>query len=402
MSSAVFSKKKRPLLRTYSRRRVEFDEKTSVRQSKRRRLDSHYESDSHGPSSPPSSPGRPSSIAIFSDPISEPTRTPPTSPVRDLSPSKDVSIRLDKTESANITHQFSPLHSAAGNRGPKAPRKIEKKRLKQMQIDLGGSMRQTCRQCGMEYAPSISEDAEWHKRFHSWSIGGVDIPQAVAKRLFGRKLWTETDQEDLKTAGYISCIDSSCGAAEKSKAAEILRVVESDLAAAHIPAHTLWGAVPERTQRKSLETTSALSTKSGQSSASRNHSARFKIFVYVKGRKCIGFLLVERIRQAFKVLPDTLDSDQSKLFNTGSKSSSAITVSSESSPAAIGVSRIWTSSSHRRQKVASNLLEQSRKSFLYAVTVPKESMAFSQPSASGGILARKWFDKSDGWLVYLE
>ena len=70
--------------------------------------------------------------------------------------------------------------------------------------------------------------------------------------------------------------------------------------------------------------------------------------------------------------------------------------------ALLGISRIWTSKSHRRKGIASALLDCARGNFFYGVEVPKEIVAFSQPTESGGYLAEGWFGEKTGWHVYSE
>jgi len=108
----------------------------------------------------------------------------------------------------------------------------------------------------------------------------------------------------------------------------------------------------------------------------------------------VGLLLAERITKARRVLP------ASKL-----KESSSVEVSQAAKEAVLGISRIWTAREFRRKGVAKRLLEVVQDIFVYGMTVPKERVAFSQPTESGGKLARAWFGVEDGqgeWMVYDE
>jgi N-acetyltransferase len=66
----------------------------------------------------------------------------------------------------------------------------------------------------------------------------------------------------------------------------------------------------------------------------------------------------------------------------------------------MGISRIWVSKCARKQGIAKRLLRFAAKRFIYHFNIPKEQIAFSQPTESGTRLARKWFGKESGWLVY--
>lgn len=114
----------------------------------------------------------------------------------------------------------------------------------------------------------------------------------------------------------------------------------------------------------------------------------------------MGACLAERIQEAFPVEGDAAVETAGQL--PADTNSSSICVSKASKPAILGVSRIWTSSSHRKHGVASTLLHAAKSNFLYGMTISKEEMAFSQPTESGGKLARRWYGRDAGWLVYID
>ncbi|KAJ3311992.1 DNA-directed DNA polymerase eta rad30 [Boothiomyces sp. JEL0838] len=70
-------------------------------------------------------------------------------------------------------------------------------------------------------------------------------------------------------------------------------------------------------------------------------------------------------------------------------------------PAQIGISRIWVSYPNRRKGIGKLMLDYLRKNFYYGVELPKESIAFSQPTDSGNQLATSYFKRPD-YLVYIE
>ncbi len=97
---------------------------------------------------------------------------------------------------------------------------------------------------------------------------------------------------------------------------------------------------------------------------------------------------------------DDASGEQSEL--SAALQSSSISISAASEPAIMGVSRIWTSNQHRKQGVATKLLDTARANFLYGLTVEKKNVAFSQPTESGGKLAKRWFGCGAGWHVYID
>jgi N-acetyltransferase len=68
----------------------------------------------------------------------------------------------------------------------------------------------------------------------------------------------------------------------------------------------------------------------------------------------------------------------------------------------MGISRIWVSKQFRKKGLARTLLDCARGNFMYGLTVEKRQTAFSQPTESGGKLARRYFGCEAGWHVYME
>lgn len=225
----------------------------------------------------------------------------------------------------------------------------------------------------MSYHPSTPDDDALHKRFHAKSVGGVDFaPGDKAGRVVA---WRADD-------AYVLAVNRTATAAEKRKAREVLDVVDSELGAAQITERDLWGGDDEQ-------------------------GGRFKVYLYVRGRKCIGLCLAERIKRAYCVLDD----DESTHTPPGGKTcSSSVSVSNTARPALLGISRIWTCSAHRRKGIAVRLLDCARETFIYGMHLEKDAVAFSQPTESGGGLARGWFragGRGEGgvkerWAVYVE
>lgn len=72
--------------------------------------------------------------------------------------------------------------------------------------------------------------------------------------------------------------------------------------------------------------------------------------------------------------------------------------------AILGISRVWVCADRRRRGIATRLLDCARENFVYGMKIEKDDVAFSQPTESGGALARGWFgaDKAHHWAVYVE
>ncbi|KAI9843575.1 MAG: N-acetyltransferase O1 (Establishment of cohesion protein 1) [Sclerophora amabilis] len=288
----------------------------------------------------------------------------------------------------------------------------KRRRLTQMQIDLGGSVQKACKECGMEYTPSSAEDVALHKKFHQMNVGGVDLGRRLAAYMRMKAVRDPTsggmtvvrDKEGGGADCYICVVDWRSSLAERNKAKQILEVVNAELSAATPDDSSLWGLAPYR--RKSESNSSLVKRENTASSTATDEvdgrRDRFMIFLYIRGDKCVGLCLAERITKAHKVVDDATDATGTTTLETLAAKGSSISISLESYAALLGISRIWTSSSHRRKGIASTLMEHARRLFVYGMEVPKDMMAFSQPTDSGGRLARRWFAELEEWRVYLE
>ncbi|KAL7268200.1 hypothetical protein RUND412_009188 [Rhizina undulata] len=370
MSPIPLHSKRRPPKTTYSRaHRKHASTNIDNPHPKRRRL-----SDSTTPSS---------SIRTFSPGPAlitsvESKETPSSSPPPSQIPHKSV---------FNLTRRTPTFTIRKTSRIPTAPQ-----RLTQLTIDLGQSIRTSCHLCGMSYHPSFRDDEVLHKRFHAKSVGGIDF----LLKSSSVPTWESTSVEGGGEKEYILRIDRKSSASEKRKAREVLEVVDSELSAAEISDDVLWS-----------EFKSTVGNGDG--------GERFKIFLYIFGKKCVGLCLAERIENSYRVLEshsNTAHSDSTKFteFLKLNPKGSSISISPTAHSSILGISRIWTCSSHRRQGIAKKLLDAARKNFIYGMEINKSLVAFSQPTESGGLLARRWFgdkketEKANGnfLAVYIE
>lgn len=363
------------------------------------------------PSAPPtaeeaaSSSTAPSSPqpALFSDDAPLDTdqapRSPPSSPPRRLpspepAPRKPAFSFLKRKRSARDSVTPNSINEPLSdiNHNPrKIPRLGKRIPLTQMQIDLGGEVRRTCRTCGMEYIPSNREDAALHKEFHAMNLGGVDLGKGFLKDEGARRIPSERRSE----GEAIVVVDRRNALTVRNKVKKVLGVVNAELSAAELRDDQLWGGLPPNASNPLKR---VIATRNVRSDGPDKRRDRFKAFLYLVGDKCVGFCLAEKIMAAYQVI-DPLGEDETRKAITASRSSS-ITMSTAADAALLGISRIWTSKSHRGQGIAVELLECARSNFFYGMEVPKDLVAFSQPTDSGGQLAKSWFEAETGWHVY--
>lgn len=286
-----------------------------------------------------------------------------------------------------------------------------------MQISLGQEVQKRCKTCGMEYVPSSPEDRKLHDKYHRHNTEGYDVGKD-----FVRNAREGTVFEVGKKGDVICLVDCNDKTGRKMKAQAVLDIVQRELGAVEIDEDDIWDA-------------------------KKRDASRHKSYLYLRGTKCLGFLLVEGISEARQnVAPDKSapaqerDTTIKKPRSSNAASAlrrkreaaveeleqsalSPIELSKESVEATLGVSRIWTSSRHRHQHIASSLLDTALRLHMQTIgqqshttslpsaeprnrghfsALDKDNVAFSQPTESGARLARRWFGKAYEWKIYVD
>ena len=328
--------------------------------------------------------------------LSSPPSSPPEALVPSIATSRKPAFSFLKRKKSDNSH--TSVHLPLSERNPnvqKPPphRRTVKKALTQMQIDLGGDSRKTCRLCGMEYIPSIKEDSNLHKDFCGMNVAGVELGRPFLKEEALKHLITQGSRRQEKE-GHLVVVDRRSSLPMKTKVKRVLEVVNAEMSAAEISDDILWE--PQMLDVSEKQTFGK--RKDGQQHHEKG-TDRFKAFMYLIGDRCVGFCLAERITNAFSVIDDNA---ASKTYNNllFSSKSSSISVSKTASIALLGISRIWTCKSYRKRGIALELLDCARDNFFYGLQIPKNLIAFSQPTESGGRLAAKWFETNADWHVY--
>ena len=294
-------------------------------------------------------------------------------------------IALDDAPSRGRKRPLDEIDANASKR----PKPSHGKSFTQLQIDLGDVVQKECKGCGMEYVPSNSEDAALHKEYHDLNVSGVDLGKNFAKHQGVRAVYTNMGL--LHEDEAVLAVDKECLPKTRSKVRKMLELVNAELSAKDIDEEVLWSAA------RSVE--QARDSRKGTKDPADDGGARFKAFLLMSGEKCIGFCLAQKIKSAHAVVSSSSATDTTEDALAGS-SGSSISVSRKPSVALLGISRIWTSRKFRGRGLSGILLDCARGNFFYGLEVPKELTAFSQPTESGGKLARKWYGKAHGWLVY--
>lgn len=342
-----------------------------------------------------SSPSRRTSIVlseITQDQDDDELSTPPSSPPARLSPPpantrKPTFSFLKRKHSA--TTPLSEVNSNSVRSSTDPPKKKAQKQdleqqpaRKQMQLDLGREVRKTCSTCGMEYIPSNSEDAALHKKFHDMNSTGVDLGKAFMRANASRWVYEATRFDE----GYVVIVDRKASPSAKNQAKKVLEVISKDLSSPEIPDDALWSQIEPPKHVQDQESRDEDGDRDGDEKVDR-----YKVFLHMKDSRCVGACLTERIWESRPV--QRLSSDNN---------SSSVTAGDETHPAIVGISRIWTSGSSRRKGIAMDLLDCVVVNFIYGMEIPRDQIAFSQPTESGKRLIQSFFGPDESWHVYSE
>jgi len=380
-------------------------------------------------SSPPSSPPG------FPWELDQPSGASHTQPSIPSPPTLTAFSVLGKRKALNtVSDNARPAKKKATHHTSIASAAEKKKKpLTQMQISVGQRVQMRCKGCGMEYVASSAEDRKLHDKYHKQNTEGYVVGKHFAQQLSrDGTVFPGTQEGDF--ISWVDCFDLP---GRKKKAQAVLEIVQRQLGAVPIDEREIWNG-PDAAGR------------------SESHESKYRAYLHVRGDTCIGFLLLETITEARRVLEPTAAGTTSSRAAEG-KSMSAlaalrarqraaekvleeaatdhpIRLSVKSHPCRLGISRIWTSPTHRHQDVAITLLdtvllhyEQLVKNQLVAEKrasrtprsaadaaverltsrperskVGKDDVAFSQPTSAGARLARRWFGKAYGWSVYVD
>ncbi|KAG0381043.1 N-acetyltransferase esco2 [Mortierella sp. AD032] len=299
-----------------------------------------------------------------------------------------------------------------------------------------------CPQCGMPYTRGQPEDEQIHDRYHRAVLGGIDYPgyknEVVVARF--RDLDVEANGASAARNGSGSVKGDSVSSSSSAQLGDGLssRIVmvsmsDSNRTSASVPAN---GSNYEK--KKVKEVLEVVNKELGSVEFDPEKLDSCKVFLYISGKKkVVGCLIAERIKEGFEIMTLRAESGgsfvESRVSSNMSTSSSlpsssddkpierrnvpkqqldeqdgsregggaAIFCSKVPQPAICGINRIWVSSQHRRQKIASRMLDAVRERFIYACQLETKDLAFSQPTGDGKALARQYLG-SDRFLVYVE
>src|SRR2546421_6627325 len=244
-----------------------------------------------------SSPSRKNSTVFSGESHDDDTATPPSSPPPRLSPppakTRKPTFSFLRRKREATREESEPLSEVvnSSSRASMPPKKPQP--LVQTQLDLGGDVRKTCGECGMEYVPSLEEDATVHRMYHNMNRDGIELGKTFMKSAMK---WA---YEVTHIDGSVVVVDRKISPPARKVVQKVLGVVNKELSATEIEDDVLWS------QRSLNEGAGAnargVVRQSDAEKRNNNKSDRYKVFLHVKNEKCVGLCLAERITKAYRV-----------------------------------------------------------------------------------------------------
>ncbi|XP_036368294.1 N-acetyltransferase ESCO2-like [Octopus sinensis] len=154
---------------------------------------------------------------------------------------------------------------------------------------------------------------------------------------------------------------------------------------------------PKYVIRKVEDLNHVMGQELGFPDSTLSFQCNYKIFLYISDEKRIdGCCIAEAIKEGFRVVPNSPNEQSQTQMKQGRRPCCCRT---EPEACPIGISKIWVYGPSRRTSIASKLLDCVRHWFQYGVPVPKNKLAFSDPTPEGMLLATK-YTGSMSFLVY--
>ncbi|XP_078034951.1 establishment of cohesion [Augochlora pura] len=213
----------------------------------------------------------------------------------------------------------------------------------QYQLDAGqknfGAIQ--CTECGVVYQIGDPEDENAHLNYHN-SKKSLKFPGWKTERVI---------MEDPFTMSRIILVEPNDAKQYWNKIADVLAYVDRDL-----------GLVDTKL-------------------SDYEHK---KVYLYIRDKTILGVLVAEHINIAHRMIPDLLELN---------------CCTAESTPVKCGINVVWTDMKHRRQGIASKMVDVLRSQFYYGYIMSLDDIAFSTPTSSGKIFAEK-YTKTRNFKVY--
>ncbi|CUS20998.1 LAQU0S02e03378g1_1 [Lachancea quebecensis] len=249
-----------------------------------------------------------------------------------------------------------------------------------LRLDGNDSAPRRCHECGMTFSPHISSDVNLHEKYHvlhlngrKWSMKWGDIIEKYQlnretsealhvnlQLIQNRGPWSLASSHTALSHDYVAQISAS-RKSEVMATLDIMEIVNDELKAPQNENH-FWSHLYER---------DGISDFKGQTKPTGT------AFVYVSNKRAVGVITLEYLNSRD-------ERGRWMIYDT------AGIVSNVKPSFKLGISRVWVCKQQRGRGIGTRLLEAARKYAVPGFELEKLDMAWSQPSESGGKLAKSY------------
>jgi len=243
--------------------------------------------------------------------------------------------------------------------------------LHQTQLDMGISAIKVCKECGMQYNTTLTEDRRSHEKYHN---GVVDAkqPNSVPAGVNLMEKYVGNSHH------LIRAIDHRGSATLRQGAEKALEATGPDLGGWIIPPHKLWAEITNPHNKNDS-----------------NLVPRYKVYLYLINLQVVGLVLAERIARggAYYHGPLIIKEDD-RLPSIGAfgpeSGEEEFVFGDIEYKCYMSIDRIWIRQDLRRHGFATLLVDYARQSFVPGLSLSKEQIAFSRPTKVGRKFATKY------------
>ncbi|CAR66419.1 DEHA2F26356p [Debaryomyces hansenii CBS767] len=267
----------------------------------------------------------------------------------------------------DITQLLSPELSQSSSRNDKKRKPTNSNKKVQTVLNFpssspNASQSTTCPTCGMTYYSHVSKDNDVHNKYHFNFINGIPWPTSFCNNVLERFI----------------VVDHTTGKAKGTSKSKKSQAASKE---------TLVMTIDRRASKQVKRVEEILKVVNGELNAASDGKAwqkdhkgpiQGRAFIVVIDGRAIGICTTEPIQDVDQQCRWIIHRTQALVPNQVNRSIK------------LGISRIWIAPKWRRYGLARRLLDIVLVHSVYGIVLDKKEIGFSQPSFSGGLLAKSF------------
>ncbi|KAI6246906.1 hypothetical protein HI914_04798 [Erysiphe necator] len=269
-------------------------------------------------------------------------------------------LRLNVSEAREISAKPTENH-------------ISSPRLIQQTIASSGKELVNCKTCGMVYA-------FWEEKQHNLYHQKLNLEFMPVIRC---KKATIYEQEFENSSLCIQVLDRYIEKNLRSLGEKAIQLSSSNgLEMEHIESNSLWGLIPNP-----------------HNNSDHDQVLHYKLYVMFYGPQLVALLLAERI--GYAEVFDYTEYDSLEYKTEISREKQISDNKNNYRKVFMSIERLWVHKNFQRKGLASMIINEARKNFLYPIVLSKNELAISWPTDDGDKFFRRYFNQNSSLAPYL-